>query len=78
MYTVLVIDDSPSMRRILKDMVNSIDEFEVIADAMDAYDAREKIKQYEPDLVKSMYILSFNKNILSYSLNIINQIMWIL
>jgi two-component system chemotaxis response regulator CheB len=51
MYTVLVIDDSPSMRRILKDMVNSIDEFEVIADAMDAYDAREKIKQYEPDLV---------------------------
>ncbi|AXX92451.1 chemotaxis response regulator protein-glutamate methylesterase [Malaciobacter molluscorum LMG 25693] len=51
MYTVLVIDDSPSMRRILKDMINSIEEFEVIADAMDAYDAREKIKQYEPDLV---------------------------
>ncbi len=51
MYTVLIIDDSPSMRRILKDMINSIDEFEVIADAMDAYDAREKIKQYEPDLV---------------------------
>lgn len=51
MYTVLVIDDSPSMRRILKDMINSIDEFEVIVEAMDAYDAREKIKQYEPDLV---------------------------
>jgi len=51
MYTVLVIDDSPSMRRIIKDMINSIDEFEVIADAYDAYDAREKIKEYEPDLV---------------------------
>lgn len=51
MYTVLVIDDSPSMRRVLKDMINSIDEFEVISDAMDAYDAREKIKKYEPDLV---------------------------
>lgn len=51
MYTVIVIDDSPSMRRILKDMINSIDEFEVIEEAIDAFDAREKIKKYEPDLV---------------------------
>ncbi len=51
MYTVLVIDDSPSMRRIIKDMVNNIEDFEVIAEAFDAYDAREKIKEYEPDLV---------------------------
>lgn len=51
MYTVLVIDDSASMRRVLKDMINSIDEFEVIAVANDAYEAREKIKEYEPDLV---------------------------
>lgn len=51
MYTVLVIDDSPSMRRVIKDMINSIDEFEVVAMAVDAYDAREKIKEYEPDLV---------------------------
>lgn len=51
MYTVLIIDDSLSMRRILKDMINSIDEFEVIAEAVDAFDAREKIKQYEPDVV---------------------------
>ena len=27
MYTVMIIDDSPSMRRIIKDMINSIDEF---------------------------------------------------
>jgi len=51
MYTVLIIDDSISMRKIIKDMINSIDEFEVIAEAKDAYDAREKIKEYEPDLV---------------------------
>lgn len=51
MYTVLVIDDSFSMRKILKDIVNSIDEFVVVATAIDAYDAREKIKDYEPDLV---------------------------
>ena len=51
MYTVLVIDDSPSMRRIIKDMIDSIDEFEVVTTAYDAYDAREKIKEYEPDLV---------------------------
>jgi two-component system, chemotaxis family, protein-glutamate methylesterase/glutaminase len=50
-YTVLVIDDSASMRRIIKDMINSIDEFEVVCVATDAYDAREKIKEYEPDLV---------------------------
>lgn len=51
MYTVLIIDDSASMRRILKDMINSIDEFEVVDVANDAYEAREKIKEYEPDLV---------------------------
>jgi two-component system, chemotaxis family, protein-glutamate methylesterase/glutaminase len=51
MYTVLIIDDSASMRRVLKDMISSIDEFEVIGVANDAYEAREKIKEFEPDLV---------------------------
>ncbi len=51
MYSVLVIDDSAIMRRVLKDMINSIDEFDVIDTATDAFDAREKIKKYEPDLV---------------------------
>ncbi len=51
MYTVLIVDDSASMRRIIKDMINAIDEFEVIDEAIDAFDAREKIKLYEPDLV---------------------------
>lgn len=51
MYTVLVIDDSTSMRNMIKDMINSIEDFNVVAVATDAYDAREKIKEYEPDLV---------------------------
>lgn len=51
MYTVLIIDDSASMRRVLKDLIGSIDEFEVIGVANDAYEAREKIKEFEPDLV---------------------------
>jgi len=51
MYTVLVIDDSVSMRRVISDMINKIDEFEVVGTANDAYEARGKIKELEPDLV---------------------------
>jgi len=51
MFSVLVIDDSHSYRKILKDLINKIEDFEVIDTATDAYDAREKIKLYEPDLV---------------------------
>jgi len=51
MYTVLVIDDSVSMRKVLKDMINDMDDFEVVDTAADAFEAREKIKQLEPDLV---------------------------
>lgn len=51
MYTVLVIDDSISMRKVISDFINKIDDFEVVDTAADAYEAREKIKQLEPDLV---------------------------
>ncbi len=51
MFTVLVIEDSVSMRRLVRDMIDSIDEFKVIDEAADAFEAREKIKQLEPDLV---------------------------
>jgi len=51
MYTVLVIDDSISMRKVISDFINIIDDFEVVDTAADAYEAREKIKQLEPDLV---------------------------
>jgi two-component system chemotaxis response regulator CheB len=51
MYSVLVIEDSLSMRRIISDIINKFDNFEVIDTANDAYEAREKIKKLEPDLV---------------------------
>jgi two-component system chemotaxis response regulator CheB len=51
MYTVLIIEDSLSMRNMISDIINKLDSFEVIATANDAYEARDKIKQYEPDLV---------------------------
>jgi len=51
MYTVLVVDDSFSMRKIISDFINNIEDFKVIDTARDAYEAREKIKEYEPDLV---------------------------
>jgi two-component system, chemotaxis family, protein-glutamate methylesterase/glutaminase len=51
MYSVLIIDDSALMRKILKGIINSMEDFTVVCTAIDAYDAREKIKEYEPDLV---------------------------
>ena len=51
MYTVLVIDDSISMRKVIKDMINRLEDFEVVDTAADAFEAREKIKLLEPDLV---------------------------
>jgi two-component system chemotaxis response regulator CheB len=51
MYTVLVIDDSVSMRKVIKDMINKIEDFEVVDTAADAFEARKKIKILEPDLV---------------------------
>jgi len=51
MYTVLVVDDSLSMRRIIKDFINKLEDFEVVDTACDAYEARTKIKDFEPDLV---------------------------
>jgi len=48
---VIIIDDSSFYREFLKSVIDSLDEFEVVATAEDAYDAREKIKLYDPDLV---------------------------
>ncbi|MEK6659311.1 MAG: chemotaxis-specific protein-glutamate methyltransferase CheB [Campylobacterota bacterium] len=51
MYRVIIIDDSPLMQSILSDMISRLDDFEVVATASDAFEARELIKKYEPDLV---------------------------
>lgn len=51
MYRVIVIDDSPLMQRILSDMISRLEDFHVVATASDAFEARDLIKKYEPDLV---------------------------
>lgn len=49
--TVLVIDDSALIRKLLSELLNSDPEIEVIATARDAFDAREKIKKFNPDVL---------------------------
>ncbi len=48
---VLVIDDSALMRKLLTELLNSDPGIEVVGSAMDAYVAREKIKQLDPDVL---------------------------
>jgi two-component system chemotaxis response regulator CheB len=48
---VLIVDDSALVRRILTDMLSSDPSMEVLGAAGDAYIAREKIKQLNPDVL---------------------------
>jgi two-component system chemotaxis response regulator CheB len=48
---VLVVDDSVFMRQVLGDMIGRHDDMTVVGTASDAYDAREKIKQFNPDVI---------------------------
>lgn len=51
MYEVIVVDDSLLMRTMLKRIIDAMEGFSVVDTASDAYDAKEKIKLHEPDLV---------------------------
>lgn len=51
MYTVLVVDDSAFMRKIISDIFNATGEFTVIATARNGSEAVEKVRQFKPDLV---------------------------
>ncbi len=48
---VLVVDDSALIRAILTDIINSDHRMEVVAVASDPYEARERIKSHQPDVI---------------------------
>lgn len=48
---VLIVDDSALVRRLLTEIISSDSELEVVGAAVDPYDAREKIKQLNPDVL---------------------------
>jgi two-component system chemotaxis response regulator CheB len=49
--SVLVVDDSALVRQLLSELLNQDPEIEVVATAADPYQAREKIKQFNPDVL---------------------------
>ncbi len=48
---ILVVDDSQTVRRVLKAAVNATNDMTVIAEAEDPFEAREKLLEYNPDIV---------------------------
>ncbi len=48
---VLVVDDSRVLRRLIVEVLSSEQEFEVVGEAADPYEARELIKQLNPDVL---------------------------
>jgi two-component system chemotaxis response regulator CheB len=48
---VLIVDDSALMRQLLSTLLASDPEIEVVGTAQDPFDAREKIKVLNPDVI---------------------------
>jgi len=48
---VLIIDDSELIRQVLTEIIASAPDLEVVASAVDPIDARDKIKQFSPDVL---------------------------
>ena len=70
MVKVLVIDDSPLIRRLLTEILHQAEDIEVVGSAEDPYQAREMIKQLNPDVLTldiempKMDGISFLKNLM--------------
>ena len=48
---VLIVDDSELIRQLLTEIISSAPDLEVVSSAVDPIDAREKIKQFNPDVL---------------------------
>ncbi|MDH5602185.1 MAG: response regulator, partial [Gammaproteobacteria bacterium] len=51
MVNVLIIDDSALVRQLLTEIFNADPDINVVGSAQDPYDAREKIKKLNPDVL---------------------------
>jgi len=49
--TVLIVDDSALIRKLLHEIISSSDFLEVVGSCADPFEAREKIKQLNPDVI---------------------------
>ena len=50
-YKVLIVDDSALIRSLLTEIINQAPDLEVVGAAVDPYQAREKIKELNPDVI---------------------------
>jgi two-component system chemotaxis response regulator CheB len=51
MIRVLIVDDSATVRQVLREQLSKYDDIEVVGEAMDPYVARDKIVNLKPDVV---------------------------
>jgi two-component system chemotaxis response regulator CheB len=67
---VLIVDDSALIRQLLKEILGADESFEIVGEARDAYEARDLIKQLNPDVITldiempGMNGIAFLKNIM--------------
>src|SRR6201988_1593904 len=48
---VIIIDDEPLARSIVKEYLQSYNEMKIVAECSDGFDGLKAIQQYEPDLI---------------------------
>jgi DNA-binding NarL/FixJ family response regulator len=48
---ILIVDDHPNVRKIIRDYLENESSFEVCGEAVDGYDAIQKAKELNPDLI---------------------------
>jgi len=50
-YRVLIVDDSATVRKLLRKAIDSISDMEVVGEAEDAYEARDILLSTDPDVI---------------------------